>query len=77
MIRSQVINVNTEELASEPSKLHCYSVYMLVDIDLKFSNKPVEQLDGVCWENTTDNWRIRQHIEPQKYHCEFTDENSN
>ena len=28
-----------------------------MDIYLKFFNKPVEHLDDVCLENTTDNWR--------------------
>ena len=29
-------------------------IYVYVDINLKFPNKPVEQLDGVCCENTTN-----------------------
>ena len=47
---------NTEGPASAPLTfqvilLQC--IYVYVDIKLNFSNKPVEQLDYVCWENTT------------------------
>ena len=43
---------NTEGPSSAPLTfqvilLQC--IYVYVDFNLKFSNKSVEQLDGVCW----------------------------